>query len=106
MRDGPAEPFGSWFAKRATVAVILFVLWSWFVSSPATFSGAIETTGRAWCAAFPCATDTNTDDGDGEGLTFESGITGTGDAAVDIVFDLHDAVETAVHGPTDQVVEP
>ncbi|MEM9615511.1 MAG: hypothetical protein AAF962_03125 [Actinomycetota bacterium] len=89
MRDTAAEPFGSWIAKRITIAIVVFVLWSWFVTSPMSAGGAIRKTGEAWCAAFPCATDET------EGDTVEAGIKATGDAAVATVLELHQIVEQA-----------
>ncbi|MEM9612910.1 MAG: hypothetical protein AAGA59_08245 [Actinomycetota bacterium] len=52
------EPFGTWIAKRATVALVLFLAWSWFVSSPGGISSALDKTGAAWCAVAPCPSET------------------------------------------------
>ena len=65
MEFGSSEKFGTWIAKRATAVLVVFLVWSWFVSSPDTFTRAAERTGAAWCAAFPCANDRNVD-GDGD----------------------------------------
>lgn len=54
MRDGALEPWRTWIAKRATVALVVFIAWSWATTNPEWISTAIERTGDAWCAAIGC----------------------------------------------------
>lgn len=56
----PSERFGTWIAKRATIVLVLFVVWSWFVASPDSFAGALDKTGAAWCAIAPCPSEAET----------------------------------------------
>jgi hypothetical protein len=52
-----SERFGTWIAKRVTVLVAAFVVWSWFVASPSSVAAAWDRTGDAWCDVFPCPSD-------------------------------------------------